>query len=175
MQRYEPIKLSCNIFLELVKNGRSDGFGVDPTDKLSMSGPESSPSHDNDSNSWNNASNSRSPARNPPPARVTLPSSSSGTLKRFNRATIFCLKFLCCNGNEMVFQISKSCVRRRHVCPTLTLLILARDPLSLRFSNSLSLSTGLVHNAPSSPSFSDRSSLRYFRRSCLAVYPRLAS
>lgn len=49
---HQPIKFSCNMFLELVKNGRNDGFGVDPTDKLSMSGPESSPSqHDNESNS----------------------------------------------------------------------------------------------------------------------------
>lgn len=88
------------MFRELVKNGLSDGFGVDPIDKLSMSGPESSPSpHDNDSNSWNSASNSRSPRNAPPWPRVTLPSNSSGTLNRFSRATIFCLKFLCCNDN----------------------------------------------------------------------------
>lgn len=79
-----------------MKNGRSDGFGVEPTDKLSISGPESSPSqHDNESNSWNNASNSRSP-RNAPAPRGPPPSSSSGTLNRFNNAMIFCLKFLCC-------------------------------------------------------------------------------
>lgn len=88
------------MFREFVKNGLSDGFGVDPIDRLSMSGPESSPSpHDNDSNSWNSASNSRSPRNAPPWPRVTLPSSSSGTLNRFSSATIFCLKFLCCNDN----------------------------------------------------------------------------
>lgn len=92
---HQPIKFSCNMLFELVKNGRSDGFGVDPTDKLSISGPESSPSqHDSESNSWNNASNSRSP-RNRPGPRVTPPSSSSGTLKRFSNAMIFCLKFRC--------------------------------------------------------------------------------
>lgn len=89
----KPIRFSCSIFLELVKNGRNDGFGVEPTDKLSISGPESSPSqHDNESSSWNSASNSRSP-RNV--CRGTPPSISSGTLKRFNSATIFCLKFRC--------------------------------------------------------------------------------
>lgn len=83
------------MFFEFVKNGRNDGFGVDPTDKLSMSGPESSPSqHDKESNSWNNASNSRSP-RNAPGPREPPPSNSSGTLNRFNKAMIFCLKFLC--------------------------------------------------------------------------------
>lgn len=79
-----------------MKNGRNDGFGVDPTDKLSISGPESSPSqHDNESNSWNNASNSRS-LRSVPAPRAP-PSISSGTLKRFNSVIIFCLKFRCYN------------------------------------------------------------------------------
>lgn len=37
---------------EFVKNGLNEGLGVEPIDKLSMSGPESSPSqHDNDSSS----------------------------------------------------------------------------------------------------------------------------
>lgn len=81
------------MFFEFAKNGLSDGLGVEPTDRLSISGPESSPSqHDNESNSWKRASNSRSP-RNV--GRGTSPSISSGTLKRFSNATIFCLKFLC--------------------------------------------------------------------------------
>lgn len=85
------------MFLEFVKNGLNDGFGVDPIDILSKSGPESSASpHDSDSNSWNNASNSRSP-RKPDVPRVTPSSNSSDTLNRFNSATIFCLKFRCCS------------------------------------------------------------------------------
>ena len=48
----KPIRFSWRIVREFVKNGRKDGFGVDPTDMLSMSGPESSPSpHDKDSSS----------------------------------------------------------------------------------------------------------------------------
>lgn len=94
---YLPSRLSCRMFLEFVKNGRNDGLGVEPTDRLSMSGPESSASpHDSDSSSWNNASRSRSP-RSPLDVRFTLPSSSSGILKRFNNDRIFCLKFRCCN------------------------------------------------------------------------------
>lgn len=85
---------SC-VFRELVKNGLSDGFGVDPMDKLSTSGPESSPSpHDNSSSSWNNSS-SWCPGRSLPGCLLSSPI-SSGTLNRFSRATIFCLKFRCC-------------------------------------------------------------------------------
>lgn len=44
--------MSCNIMREFVKNGLRDGLGVEPIDRLSMSGPESSPSqHDSDSSS----------------------------------------------------------------------------------------------------------------------------
>lgn len=97
-----PERLSCSMMRELVKNGRSDGFGVDPIDMLSMSGPESSPSQqDNDSSSWKRASKSRSP-RN---AAVPLCASSSSSplaLKRFNSATIFCLKLRCCS--EIVWK-----------------------------------------------------------------------
>lgn len=51
----------------------------------------------------------------------------------------------------------------------LTWLILAREPFSFKFSNSLSLSTGFVPSAPSSasPSFSVWSIFRYLRMSCL--------
>lgn len=92
-----PALLSCSIIREFVKNGRSEGFGVDPIDKLSMSGPESSPSqHDSDSSSWKSASKSRSPRRAAVP-RLTSPSNSSDALKRFSKATIFCLKLRCCN------------------------------------------------------------------------------
>lgn len=70
---HQPIKFSCNMFFEFVKNGRNDGFGVDPTDKLSISGPESSPSQqDNESSSWNNASSSRSPRNVPGPREPPL-------------------------------------------------------------------------------------------------------
>lgn len=50
--RHIPAVLSCNTCLDDVKNGRSDGFGVDPIDMLSISCPDSSPSpHDKDSSS----------------------------------------------------------------------------------------------------------------------------
>ena len=45
---YLPTRLSC---FELVKNGLKEGFGVEPIDIVSISKPDSSPSHDNDSNS----------------------------------------------------------------------------------------------------------------------------
>lgn len=39
---YKPDRPSCIMFvLELEKNGRSDGFGVDRIDNVSKSGPES--------------------------------------------------------------------------------------------------------------------------------------
>ena len=54
---WSPFMCSCRVFRELVKNGLSEGFGVDPMDRLSTSGPESSPSpHDNSSSSWNSSS-----------------------------------------------------------------------------------------------------------------------
>lgn len=47
-----PNMLSGRLQREFEKNGRKEGFGVDPTEILSISGPESSPSpHDNDSSS----------------------------------------------------------------------------------------------------------------------------
>lgn len=118
-----PIALSC---LEFVKNGRRDGFGVEPMEMLSISWPDSSPSpHDNDSSSWKNASRSRSPLNTPCPRR-TSPSSSSGR-KRFSSATIFCLKFRCW-GMEIYDKIK---LFRVVIKFKLTLLILfARDPFS---------------------------------------------
>lgn len=86
-----PSALSC---FEL-KNGRSEGFGVEPMEMLSISWPDSSP-HESDSSSWKRASRSRSPRRTPWPRRGS-PSSSSGR-KRFSSATIFCLKFRCYGG-----------------------------------------------------------------------------
>lgn len=94
---------------EFVKNGLNEGLGVEPIDKLSMSGPESSPSqHDNDSSSWNNASKSRSPRKAPVP-RLTSPSNSSDALKRFSKAKIFCLKLRCCR--EIVCKVEKKEVK----------------------------------------------------------------
>lgn len=59
---HKPAVLSCNTCLDDVKNGLSDGFGVEPIDMLSISCPDSSPSpHERESSSWNNASRSRSP------------------------------------------------------------------------------------------------------------------
>lgn len=49
---YLPPAPSCSIIREFVKNGLREGLGVEPIDRLSMSGPESSPSqHDRDSSS----------------------------------------------------------------------------------------------------------------------------
>lgn len=98
-----PSALSC---FEL-KNGRSEGFGVEPMEMLSISWPDSSP-HESDSSSWKRASRSRSPLSTPWPRRGS-PSSSSGR-KRFSSATIFCLKFRCCRGikSRLESQHSKS-------------------------------------------------------------------
>lgn len=45
-----PAVLSCNTCRDDVKKGRSEGFGVDPIDMLSISCPDSSP-HDKESSS----------------------------------------------------------------------------------------------------------------------------
>lgn len=100
---FPAARLSCSIIRELVKNGRNDGFGVEPIDMLSMSGPESSPSqHESDSSSWKSASKSRSPRNAAVPLCVSS-SSSSLALKRFSSANIFCLKLRCCS--EIVWKM----------------------------------------------------------------------
>lgn len=100
---FPAARLSCSIIRELVKNGRNDGFGVEPIDMLSISGPESSPSqHESDSSSWKSASKSRSPRNAAVPLCVSS-SSSSLALKRFSSANIFCLKLRCCS--EIVWKM----------------------------------------------------------------------